>query len=329
VSEVRLAEAGTRAETPLFFPAGEETLFGVLTTPPGRANGLAALTLPGAWYGTSTGRNRLLVRMCRRLAGAGFHALRFDYRGVGESTGSIEAFRLEEPLVEDLDGAVRALEARGLTGLVLVGVCFGGRTALLGSPRVADLRAVVLVSPPLGRGAKGRGPAGESSIWTLLRRALRVNVLKGLFDPHVRRLYARVARKQWRRLRRKLRPQRTGPDPREDPRWATPEVLRPLEALVARRVPVLMAFGEDDIGYADFLRAGKGRFGELLERAGSLVQVEVLKGPLRGFARVEMQDLLIDRVVGWLQRLSEPEARAPGPGLGGDPDPAPGVSAGS
>lgn len=312
MTEPRLAESGTRRETPVFFPAGGETLFGVLTTPGGEANGITAVILSGAWYGTSTGRNRLLVRISRRLAGSGCHAFRFDYRGVGDSTGSIDAFRLEDPLVEDLEGAVRSLESRGLSRFVLVGVCFGGRTGLLGSPLVADLRGVVLISPPLGRGAMRRGAAGQLSVWTLLRRAVRVNALKGLLDPNARRLYAKVARKQWRRLRGKLPARGGGPDPREDPRWATPDVLGPLEALVARRVPVLLVYGEDDIGYADFLRARKGRFGELLDRAGPLVQIEVLAGPLRGFARVEMQDVLIDGIVDWTRRIAATDGTGPG-----------------
>jgi pimeloyl-ACP methyl ester carboxylesterase len=295
-------EAGSREETPLFFPAGEATLFGLLTAPTGDPSTIAAIALAGGWYGTSTGRNRLLVRICRRLAGAGHHALRFDYRGVGDSSGSIDRFRLDDPQTEDLGGAVRALEARGLSRFVLVGVCFGSRTALAGAASVAGLEGVVLVLPPVS--GEIRGPAGESSPWTLLRRALRLEVVTGLFDPHLRRMYTKVAKKQWQRLTGKLGPPGPRPKPAEEPS-AGRDFLRSLEELVARRVPVLFVYGAEDGSYAEFLRARKGRFGQLLDRAGPQVEIAVLEGPLRGFAWVETQDLLIDRIVEWTSRVAD------------------------
>lgn len=302
------AEPETLEEAPLFFPAREATLFGVLTSPPSEPKDIAAITLPGAWYGTSTGRNRLLIRICRRLAAIGHPALRFDFRGVGESTGSIDRFQLDEPMAEDLAGAVRALEARGLSRFVLVGVCFGSRTALAGSARIADLRGVVLILAPVSAAVRHRGPAGESSVWTLLRRARRMEVMKGLFDPHLRRLYAKVVRKQWRRLTRRLRPRRRRPG-QEDAGNGGPDFFRSMEELVARRVPVLFVYGTEDVSYAEFLRARKGQLGELLERAGPLVEVAVLEGPLRGFASVEMQNLLIDGIVEWTLRVADQERR--------------------
>lgn len=135
-------------DAPFFFPAGEEMLFGVLTRPTGEANGTTVTMLTGGGYLTSTHRNRMYVRLSRRLAALGYHTLRFDYHGTGESTGSARQFHIDEPFVEDLAGAIGWLEGQGLSRHVLVGSCFGSRTALACSPQIPGLERLVLLSPP-------------------------------------------------------------------------------------------------------------------------------------------------------------------------------------
>jgi pimeloyl-ACP methyl ester carboxylesterase len=303
-------EASTREETPLFFPAGENTLFGVLSAPPAGGNGTAAVILPGGWYTTSTGRNRLLVRMARRLAGAGYHAFRFDFRGVGDSSGSIGAFRPDEPLEEDLEGALRCLEARGLSRFVLVGVCFGSRTALAGAAGIPGLAGLALVSSPLGGGTRNQGLAGRSSAWKMLRRAARADAVRGLSDPELRGLYARAVRLKARRITRRIA--RRGPQLTEGAPLVSPGFLDALEGLVDRKVPVMLLYGKEDPSYAEFQRARAGPMDELLARAGSRAEVRVLSGPLRGFGRVDMQDRLLDAVVDWGRRIATPDQDRPG-----------------
>ena len=97
-------------ETPVFIHAGEETLSGILGFPARDSSGLGVIVLAGGWRGTSAGRNRVMVRLCRRLMASGFHTLRFDYAGVGESTGT-QKLTLADPSVEDLLGAVKWFQA--------------------------------------------------------------------------------------------------------------------------------------------------------------------------------------------------------------------------
>lgn len=139
---------GWRSE-PVFFPAGGERLFGVFTAPSGDAHGTAVTMLTGGGYITSTHRNRLYVRLARRLAGLGYHSMRFDYRGTGESTGTIDGFLLDQPFVEDVLGAVEWVEGQGVVRHVLVGSCFGARTALAAADHVSGLDSAVLLSAPV------------------------------------------------------------------------------------------------------------------------------------------------------------------------------------
>jgi len=156
--------AKTRAQADdehfVYIPAGADHLFGVLTEPVGKPSGLDVLLLSGGMYTLSTNRNRMFVDLARDLAGHGHRVLRFDYHGVGESTGVIGPYALSDPNPADVAGAVECLPGEGRNDLVLVGCCYGGGAAmhtLADDPRV---RSMVLMAPPLGD--EGRGNIGDS-----------------------------------------------------------------------------------------------------------------------------------------------------------------------
>lgn len=141
---------GDYRESPVFFSADGEQLFGVLTSPTTAVAGVSVTMLSGAWYGTATHRNRVFVRLARRItAGTGCHCLRVDYHGAGESTG-MSHLGLDDPFPDDLEGAVRWLESQGIRRHMVVGACLGSRTALMAASRILGLEGVILLAPPLG-----------------------------------------------------------------------------------------------------------------------------------------------------------------------------------
>jgi uncharacterized protein len=100
---------------------------------------------------TSSLDDPLLRRLAADLAGAGFVALRFNFRGVGASEGQQTDGRLE-PL--DIAGAVEFVLAQpGVNAdkLCLVGHAFGGFMALTYAAHDARVRTVVAISPPTFR----------------------------------------------------------------------------------------------------------------------------------------------------------------------------------
>jgi len=164
-------QAAAYRETPVFFPAEGENLLGVLTCPTGAAAGVSVTMLAGAWYGTAIHRNRLFVRLARRLAAeAGCHGFRVDYHGAGESTG-VSHLGLDDPFPGDLVGAVRCLKRRDIRRHMVVGACLGSRTALAAAPDIFGLEGVVLLAPPLGTEADH--DAGEHRVAPAVLDAFR------------------------------------------------------------------------------------------------------------------------------------------------------------
>jgi pimeloyl-ACP methyl ester carboxylesterase len=144
----------------VYIPVGTDQLFGVLTDPVGKPSGLDVLLLSGGMYTLSTNRNRMFVDLARDLAGYGHRVLRFDYRGVGESTGVVGPYALSDPNPADVAGAVECLAAAGRNDLAVVGCCYGARAAMHALAEDPLVRSMVLMAPPLGD--EGRGDIGDS-----------------------------------------------------------------------------------------------------------------------------------------------------------------------
>ncbi len=151
--------AETRAQADderfVYIPVGVDQVFGVLTEPVGQPSGLDVLLLSGGMYTLSTNRNRMFVDLARDLAGRGHRVLRFDYCGVGESTGVTGPYALSDPNSFDVVGATEYLAAGGRDGLVVVGCCYGARAAMHTLAEDPRVRSMVLMAPPLGDEERG------------------------------------------------------------------------------------------------------------------------------------------------------------------------------
>ena len=140
------------AETPVLFDVGESQLFGMVTHPE-TPNGVGVMIIQGGdTVNVSLQRNRLAVRMARELAERGYTCLRFDYHGLGESTGTIGELRLEHARSPKTPRRQPACcgNKQGVDHLVLAGACFSSRTALSTAPLLDDVSAVVMATPPIG-----------------------------------------------------------------------------------------------------------------------------------------------------------------------------------
>ncbi|MGH2480454.1 MAG: alpha/beta hydrolase [Ktedonobacteraceae bacterium] len=132
-------------------------LEGVVHTPstPDKA---AAVILCHPQPASSDMSDSLLVEVARKLAEDGMLALRFNFRGVGQSQGQQTDGRME-PL--DIAGAIEcALAQPGIdpTKLCLVGHGFGAYIALTYAPFDPRVRTVVAISLPLYRATSSGFP---------------------------------------------------------------------------------------------------------------------------------------------------------------------------
>ncbi len=106
-------------------------------------------------------QDALTLALARRLAEAGMLALRFNFRGVGNSQGQQTDGRLE-PL--DLAGAIEVALAQPVANqakVCVIGQGFGAYIALLYAPYDPRIRTLVAISLPIFRTASGFPKAFE------------------------------------------------------------------------------------------------------------------------------------------------------------------------
>lgn len=144
------------AEQHVTFPTAGRPAFlleGALTQPGNLAAGerRAGVILCHPQPATSSMEDGLLRQVARDLGQAGIVALRFNFRGVGESQGQQTDGRLE-PL--DIAGAVEFVLAQPEVNpqkLCLIGHAFGAYMALAYGGHDPRVRTVVAISPPVFR----------------------------------------------------------------------------------------------------------------------------------------------------------------------------------
>ncbi|MDA5193592.1 hydrolase 1, exosortase A system-associated [Govanella unica] len=92
------------------------------------------------------GAHRQYLHLARTAAASGIAAMRFDYRGVGDSEGTYPGF---EHLGADIDAAIDTFKARlpHLRGVVLWGMCEGASAILIDGVRNPFVRGAALVNP--------------------------------------------------------------------------------------------------------------------------------------------------------------------------------------
>ena len=291
-------------ETPVFFPADGETLFGILSEPIADPKGVAIIAVPGGGWIPSTHRNGMWVRLARALAADGYHMLRFDWHGVGESSGLLEHYELAEPFTSDIAAAADYLSSIGMTRIVLVGTCFGGRTVNASTAHVSNLVALAMFSAPLRDKPKAEDLQKHSLGW-FIKQALQPKVIKGLFEKRRRRTYMRLLKLKTQSIVNKLLRRSTNRNTSSTrPQIASTAYLQPLDEVTSNGVPVLLVYGDGDDYYPDFVNArDRGQLGEIMERAGDIMTTIVVPGDLHSFASLESQDLTVATVREWLAKL--------------------------
>lgn len=132
---------------PFFFGRTEKPLFGIHHPPGvGSARPRAVVLCPP--FGPEYLRaHRSLRELAHGLAASGFHVIRFDYYGTGDSGGAKEEGTVEQWL-EDVQGAVEeAKEASGAARVSVVGLRFGAALAAVAGTERRDIDAMVLWNP--------------------------------------------------------------------------------------------------------------------------------------------------------------------------------------
>lgn len=135
-------------------PAGQ--LEGVWHLPDAEPSAIAVIAHPLPTMG-GTMENKIVTTLAKTFVELGYAALRFNFRGVGNSEGEFDSGNGE---VEDLQAMVQhARDEFGSLPLILSGFSFGGYvTARAAQHLHPQARKLVLVAPAVGRFAMPHVP---------------------------------------------------------------------------------------------------------------------------------------------------------------------------
>jgi exosortase A-associated hydrolase 1 len=128
-------------EVAVAFDSHGDRLVGVLSQPASPLKTAVLIIVGGPQY--RAGSHRQFVFLARSLAAAGYPTLRFDCRGMGDSSGEPRSF---EAINADIASALAAFARAqpGVERFVLWGLCDGASAALLFVGQVRDPRIVGL-----------------------------------------------------------------------------------------------------------------------------------------------------------------------------------------
>ena len=134
-------------ERALSFACRGAWLYGVLSLPPKTAAAPARgvlIVVGGPQY--RAGSHRQFTLLARDLAAAGVPAMRFDYRGMGDSEGDLRSF---DDVGDDLRAALDRffIEVPGMRDVVLWGLCDGASAAAMYAPQDARVAGLALLNP--------------------------------------------------------------------------------------------------------------------------------------------------------------------------------------
>jgi exosortase A-associated hydrolase 1 len=132
-------------EKALLFDCAGEPSVGIISLPAGQQAGVGVLIVVGGPQ-YRVGSHRQFVRLARYLAAHGVAAMRFDYRGMGDSWAEGRDF---EQVECDLRSAMDRFmaEVPGMQRVVLWGLCDGASAACLYAPLDRRVAGLVLVNP--------------------------------------------------------------------------------------------------------------------------------------------------------------------------------------
>jgi uncharacterized protein len=130
-------------EEKVFFQAGDVKIEGLLHDVPGDKG--VVVTHPHPLYGGDM-NNNVVETIVQAYREKGYTTLRFNFRGMGQSTGSYDEGVGEQ---EDVKAALAYLDGTGKTSIDLAGYSFGAWVNALGLKGFDQTRRMVMVSPPV------------------------------------------------------------------------------------------------------------------------------------------------------------------------------------
>lgn len=132
-------------ELPVVFQCNEQSLVGIVHIPE-KPKKIAILSIVAGGPQYRAGFGRQLIKMARRFSKEGITVMRFDYRGLGDSSGADAGF---EHVGDDIDSAITTLMELEptITEVILWGGCNAASAALIHGYHNAAVSGLILANP--------------------------------------------------------------------------------------------------------------------------------------------------------------------------------------
>jgi exosortase A-associated hydrolase 1 len=167
-------------ETAVTFSCRDDSLYGIASLPAqGAARGVLVV-VGGPQY--RAGSHRQFTLLARSLAEQGIPAMRFDYRGMGDSGGEPRSF---EDVQHDLRAAIDHFLTLvpGMREVVIWGLCDAASAALFYGASDARVSGLVLLNPWVRTtGGHAKATLKHYYVDRLLQPALWRKIVSGRFD---------------------------------------------------------------------------------------------------------------------------------------------------
>jgi exosortase A-associated hydrolase 1 len=167
-------------ERAIHFACNNSWLYGIISVPQQALSRGVVIVVGGPQY--RAGSHRQFTLLARQLAAQGIPAMRFDYRGMGDSEGEARTF---ESVNDDLGCAIDTFmaEVPHLKEVVLWGLCDAASAALFYAYQDSRVTGLVLLNPWV-RTEEGIAKATLKHYYTarLFERELWQKILRGRFD---------------------------------------------------------------------------------------------------------------------------------------------------
>ncbi|MCZ6677402.1 MAG: alpha/beta fold hydrolase [Candidatus Poribacteria bacterium] len=136
-------------EKPIVFYNHGQQLVGMVHTPDNVASPAPAVAFFHGFTGTKVEPHRIFVKTARRLASLGFYALRFDFRGCGDSEGEFSEMTIGGEISDALKSLDVLSEMEGVDAerIGVLGLSMGGCVAASVSGLDARVKSAVLWAP--------------------------------------------------------------------------------------------------------------------------------------------------------------------------------------
>ena len=130
-----------------FFGSSDRQLFGAYHSPPPTVRGRGAALLCPPWGPEYLVSHRIFRRLAVRLSESGYHVLRFDYHGTGDSAGEREDGDLSCWLQDAQTALVELRDMSGFSTVATFGIRLGAIIAWRLAATRSDVHTTVLWDP--------------------------------------------------------------------------------------------------------------------------------------------------------------------------------------